>query len=196
MRSSLIIMGPPGAGKGTQAQLLSERLGIPTFSTGELFRKLAAEGTDLGLKAKEFIDKGEYVPDEVTNAIVRTRLGHEDATDGFLLDGYPRTLDQVNELDSMLGELNKRLDAVIEIKVDRDEIVGRLLKRAEIEGRADDTAEVIGHRMDVYTEQTQPLSDIYAKRGILIQVDGDASVGEVTERILVALRDSLYPGQS
>ncbi len=181
----LLIMGPPGAGKGTQAAILCDRIGIPHISTGDLFRANLAQGTPLGQEAKKYMDAGEYVPDSVTNGMVRERLKSQDSANGFLLDGYPRTVAQVAELDGMLG--GKGLDKVIELTADTDEVVARLINRAAEQGRADDTEEIIRHRLDVYTEQTAPLTALYASRGQLIKVDGLGSVEEVTARISDAL---------
>ena len=183
----LILMGPPGAGKGTQAKVISTRLGIPAVSTGDIFRANVSEGTPLGLEAKRFMDAGDYVPDVVTNAMVRDRLGQDDANRGFLLDGYPRTVAQVEELDSMLGDAGTALDAVVVLTVDDEELIQRLLNRAATEGRTDDTEEVIRHRQDVYNEQTAPLLAVYAQRGLLVEVDGMGVVDEVSERIFSAL---------
>lgn len=180
-------MGPPGAGKGTQAKVISGRLGIPAVSTGDIFRANVSEGTPLGLEAKRYMDAGDYVPDEVTNAMVRDRLSQDDAVDGFLLDGYPRTVAQVAELDAMLGDAGGALDAVVVLTVDDEELVQRLLHRAETEGRTDDTEDVIRHRQDVYNEQTAPLIAVYADRGLLLEVDGMGAVDEVTERVFSAL---------
>ncbi|WP_349827362.1 adenylate kinase [Brevibacterium litoralis] len=187
MSARIILIGPPGAGKGTQATRLTERLGVPAISTGDIFRANVAEMTELGKTAKSYMDKGEYVPDSVTNAMVRDRLAQEDAAEGFMLDGYPRTQAQVEELDSMLSGLGTELDAVVEITADTDEVVSRLLERAKIQGRADDTEDVIRHRLEVYAEQTQPLTSVYAERGLLKQVDGLGEVEDVTARILAAL---------
>ena len=181
----LLIMGPPGAGKGTQATFISEHFAIPHVSTGDLFRANLAEGTALGQEAKKYMDAGEYVPDSVTNGMVRDRLKQSDAQAGFLLDGYPRTVAQVAELDGMLG--GKGLDKVIVLTADIDEVVGRLLNRALEQGRADDTEEVIRRRLEVYEEQTAPLIELYASRGLLVEVDGLGSVNEVTERIMKAI---------
>jgi adenylate kinase len=181
----LLIMGPPGAGKGTQAAIIASRLGIPHISTGDLFRANLSEGTELGAEAKKYMDAGEYVPDSVTNDMVRDRLTHSDATDGFLLDGYPRTTAQVVELDSMLGQ--ESLDKVLVLTAETDEVVARLLNRAQEQGRADDTEEVIRRRLEVYEEQTAPLIDLYTGRGILFAVDGLGSIDEVSARILAAL---------
>lgn len=183
----LLFMGPPGAGKGTQAALLSEKLGIPQISTGDIFRANVSEGTELGVLAQSYMDKGEYVPDEVTNAMVRDRLNEADAAEGFLLDGYPRTTDQVATLDGILADLGTALDAVVELVVDRDELIGRLTKRAQEQGRSDDTAEVIAHRQDVYARETAPLLEVYSERGLVRRVDGLGSVEQIQDRILDAL---------
>jgi adenylate kinase len=183
----LILMGPPGAGKGTQAKVIAERLSIPAVSTGDIFRANVSEGTPLGLQAKTFMDAGDYVPDEITNGMVRDRLAQPDATQGFLLDGYPRTVDQVDELDRMLAGSGAKLDAAVVLTVDDEELVQRLLKRAQTDGRTDDTEEVIRHRQDVYNEQTAPLLAVYAGRGLLIEVDGMGSVDEVSSRIFASL---------
>jgi adenylate kinase len=180
----LILMGPPGSGKGTQAEVLAGRLGIPTISTGDIFRASVAGGTELGRKTQQYVDAGEYVPDELTNAIVRERLAEDDTRSGFLLDGYPRTLDQVAVLDELLAGQNRRLDAVVELEVDPDELVQRLLRRAELEHRSDDTEDVIRRRLQVYTEQTLPLIEVYAERGLVIPVDGAGEMDEVSQRIL------------
>ena len=183
----LIMMGPPGAGKGTQAKFVAEHFGIPAISTGDIFRANVSEGTPLGIEAKRYMDAGDYVPDEVTNLMVRNRIDEKDAEPGFLLDGYPRTLAQVEELDGMIKFTGHSLDAVVVLTVDSDEIVERLLQRAQVEGRADDTEDVIRRRQEIYTEQTEPLIDVYRGRGILIEVDGMGEVAEVTQRIFEAL---------
>jgi adenylate kinase len=183
----LIMMGPPGAGKGTQAKFVAEHFGIPAISTGDIFRANVSEGTPLGLEAKRYMDAGDYVPDEVTNLMVRNRIDEQDAEPGFLLDGYPRTLAQVEELDGMIKFTGHSLDAVVVLTVDPDEIVGRLLQRAQVEGRADDTEDVIRKRQEIYAEQTEPLIEVYRARGILIEVDGMGEVAEVTQRIFEAL---------
>ena len=183
----LILMGPPGAGKGTQAKVISERLGVPAISTGDIFRANVSQETPLGLEAKRYMDAGEYVPDEVTNQMVRDRIAEPDAAEGFLLDGYPRTVAQVEELDSMLSAGGHELDAVVALTVDQDELVARLLNRAQTEGRADDTEDVIRHRQQVYADQTAPLIAVYRDRGLLREVDGMGSVDEVTSRVFAAL---------
>jgi adenylate kinase len=185
--SRFLLIGPPGAGKGTQATLLAQAYDIPAISTGDIFRANVKAETPLGVEAKGFMDRGEYVPDSLTNDLVRDRLAQQDATAGFLLDGYPRTRDQVLELDDILGSDNNELDSVILLKADPDELVRRLLNRAKEQGRADDTEEVIRHRQTVYLDQTAPLIEIYSARGIVVEIDGLGQVGEVTERILNAL---------
>lgn len=187
MSARLLLIGPPGAGKGTQAVELSSAYGIPAISTGDIFRANVAGGTELGLAAKAFMDRGEYVPDSLTNDLVRDRLSHEDAADGFLLDGYPRTIDQVRELDSMLETAGTQLDAVVLLTADTDEVVARLLKRATEQGRADDTEDVIRRRLEVYAEQTAPLIEVYGDRGLVVEVDGLGAITEVTGRIREAL---------
>ena len=185
----LIIMGPPGAGKGTQAVRIAERFGVPAISTGDIFRSNIKDGTDLGKEVEAILKSGGYVPDEMTNAIVQDRLGWVDAAPGFLLDGYPRTPGQVEFLDNVLAGHGHPLDGVIELTVDEDAVVSRLLKRAEVEGRADDTEEVIRRRQGVYAEQTEPLIDVYRNRDLLIEVGGMGGVENVTERIFKALED-------
>jgi adenylate kinase len=180
----IVFMGPPGAGKGTQAEIVADRFGIPAISTGDIFRANVAQNTELGVEAKRYMDAGEYVPDAVTNLMVRNRIDEEDAAKGFLLDGYPRTLDQVEELDGMIRHTGHRLDAVVVLTVDPGQLVERLTARAATEGRADDTEEVIRRRQEIYTEQTEPLIDVYRKRGLLREVDGAGEVDEVTEQIM------------
>ena len=180
-------MGPPGAGKGTQARFVADHFGIPAISTGDIFRANVTEGTPLGVEAKRYMDAGEYVPDEVTNLMVRNRIDEPDADPGFLLDGYPRTLAQVTELDGMIRFTGHQLDAVVVLTVDAEELVQRLLQRALTDGRADDTEDVIRRRQEVYSEQTEPLIEVYRERGILIEVDGMGEVDDVTARIFAAL---------
>ena len=185
----VVLLGPPGAGKGTQAQIIAGRLNVPAISTGDIFRHNVKNETELGVQVKAFIEAGKYVPDSLTNAIVADRLKEPDALQGFLLDGYPRTTDQVLELDRLLDAEGTSLDAVVQIVADTDEVVARLLKRAAEQGRADDTAEVIRHRLDVYEEQTAPLIDLYDKRGVVVTIDGLGAVDQVTDRIVAALAE-------
>lgn len=183
----LVLLGPPGAGKGTQARRLAQRLDVPAISTGDIFRRNVAEGTELGRDAQRFMDAGEYVPDSVTNAMVADRLAQPDAAKGFVLDGYPRTAAQVEELDRMLNGAGAELDAVVELTADTEEIVSRLGNRAVTEGRSDDSEDVIRRRLDVYAEQTAPLTRLYGERDLLVQIDGTGEVDEVTHRILAAV---------
>ncbi len=183
----LVLLGPPGAGKGTQASRVSARLGVPAISTGDIFRANVSQGTPLGQEAQRYMDAGEYVPDSVTNAMVRDRLAQPDCGPGFLLDGYPRTPAQVDELDGMLAERDEHLDAVVELVVDVESVISRLLGRAAQEGRADDTEGVIRRRMAVFAEHTAPLADLYDARGLLHRVDGLGGVDEVTDRIMAVL---------
>lgn len=183
----LLIMGPPGAGKGTQAAVIAERFAVPAISTGDIFRTNVAQQTALGVAAQTYMDAGEYVPDEITNAMVADRIAERDCADGFLLDGYPRTPQQVAELDSLLELSGVGLDAVVLLEADPHELVSRLLARSEEQGRADDTESVIRRRLEVYAAETGPLADEYAERDLLARVDGLGPVDEVTERILTAL---------
>ncbi|WP_454041284.1 adenylate kinase [Cellulosimicrobium sp. Marseille-Q8652] len=183
----LVIMGPQGAGKGTQAARLAERYAIPTISTGDIFRANIKGGTELGRLVQEYTAKGDLVPDSVTNAMVRDRLAQDDVAHGFILDGYPRNAAQVVELDAILADLGWSLDGVVEITADRDELLARLAKRAGIEGREDDTEEAIARRLDIYAEQTAPLTAAYDERGLLVRVDGIGEIDDVTERIVSAL---------
>lgn len=183
----LLIVGPPGAGKGTQAARIVECLGVPAISTGDIFRANVSQETELGVLAKSYMDKGEYVPDSVTNDMVKERLAQDDAKGGFLLDGYPRTLAQVDALDAMLGDLGVELDAVVLLEVDNEAIVQRLIQRGAEQGRADDNDETIRRRIEVYGEQTTPLIDVYSKRGLVKSVDGMQDIDAVTADILKAL---------
>jgi adenylate kinase len=183
----MLLIGPPGAGKGTQAVHVAEAYGIPAISTGDIFRANVTQGTPLGLQAKEFMDRGAYVPDDLTNALVLDRLAQSDVADGFLLDGFPRTLAQVYTLDECLAKTDGGLDAVVQLVIETEAIVERLLKRAHDQGRSDDTEDVIRKRLDVYQEQTHPLVAVYAQRGVLVSVDAVGSVDEVSERIFQAL---------
>jgi len=210
----VVLVGPPGAGKGTQAEFIAERFSIPKISTGDIFRANVAGGTKLGVLAKKYMDAGDLVPDEVTVAMVRDRLGEPDAAGGFLLDGFPRNVAQAYELDSALSDLGSSLDVVLELQVDNDEVVRRLSGRrtcracghiwhidydpTKVEGvcdrcggqlfqRDDDLAETVRHRLDVYAEQTSPLINFYGKRGQLVVVDALGAVEDVTERAITAL---------
>ena len=183
----ILLIGPPGAGKGTQAALLAKHFGIPAISTGDIFRENVRNESPLGLEAKAFMDRGEYVPDSLTNALVRDRLNQSDAVDGFLLDGYPRTIDQVEELDDILDESDKKLDVVVQLTADSEELLRRLSGRAEEQGRSDDTPEVIKRRLGVYEEQTAPLIDIYASRSLVANVNGLGEIADITTRIIEVL---------
>jgi len=185
----LLLIGAPGAGKGTQAERLAATFGIPAISTGDIFRFNVKNETELGKQAKAFMDRGEYVPDSLTNDLVRDRLSHADAQPGFLLDGYPRTADQVTELDSILAAAGTELNAVVLLTAYTDEVVKRLLNRALEQGRADDTEDVIRRRLEVYEEQTAPLISIYAGRNLVVTIDGLGEVADVTNRILAALAE-------
>jgi adenylate kinase len=183
----LVIMGPPGAGKGTQAKLIAEHYGIPAISTGDIFRAMKTADTPLARQVREIMESGGYVSDEITNAIVADRLAQPDCNRGFLLDGYPRTLQQVQTLDDYLAESKRPLNAVISLLADIEEVVARLLRRAVIDGRSDDNEETIRVRLQVYAEQTEPLLEVYRARGLLVEVDGHGEVQEVSERIFAAL---------
>ena len=183
----ILLIGPPGAGKGTQAALLAKHFGIPAISTGDIFRENVRNETPLGLEAKAFMDRGEYVPDSLTNALVRDRLNQDDAAAGFLLDGYPRTIEQVQELDDILEETEAKLDVVVQLTADAEELLRRLSGRAQEQGRSDDTPDVIKRRLDVYEEQTAPLIDIYASRSLVAKVNGLGEIGDVTNRIIEVL---------
>jgi adenylate kinase len=180
-------MGPPGAGKGTQATRIAAHYRIPAVSTGDMFRAMKNADTPLARQVRAIMESGGYVSDEITNEIVQDRLDQSDCRNGFLLDGYPRTLQQVRTLDDYLAEAERPLDAVISLLANIDEVVARLLKRAEIEGRADDNEETIRVRLQVYVEQTQPLLDLYRSRGLLVEVNGLGAIDEVSERVFAAL---------
>ncbi|GGB46239.1 adenylate kinase [Flexivirga endophytica] len=183
----LIILGPPGAGKGTQAERICGSRGIPHISTGDIFRDNIRRETPLGKQVTGILDAGGYVPDEITNQIVADRLAQDDARDGFLLDGYPRTVAQVEALDTLLAGWGHALDAVLELQVDEQELVTRLVKRAETSGRTDDTEDVIRERQRIYREETAPLVRIYSERHLVVPVDGVGELDEVSERISTAL---------
>ncbi len=184
-----LIIGPPGAGKGTQAARLAELFGIPAIATGDIFRYNIKNQTPLGIEVKSIVDAGDYVPDSLTNELVRSRLTEPDAAAGFLLDGYPRTTSQVRFLDEILAEKNQELDAVIRIVADVEVVVARLRKRAIEQGRVDDSEEAIRHRQDVFRRETTPLIEIYGERGKLVTVDGIGDVEVVGERILAGLAE-------
>jgi len=180
-------MGPPGAGKGTQAKFISEKFSIPHISTGDIFRENLKKETAIGLEAKSYMDRGEYVPDDVTNRIVADRLTWPDASNGFLLDGYPRTLDQVKFLDETLKSQNHQIDRVIELVADINTLVIRLLNRAKEQNRADDTEEVITKRLEVYLAETAPIIETYKDKNLVVQVDALGDIDVITRRILTAL---------
>jgi adenylate kinase len=183
----LLIMGPPGAGKGTQAGRIGAHFGVPAISTGDIFRAMRELDTPLATQVQEIMASGAYVPDEVTNRVVAERLLADDCAPGFLLDGYPRTLQQVEYLDATLDEGGRQLDAVISLQADSDEVVRRLLKRGETSGRDDDNEATIRARQDTYTAETAPLLDVYRERGLLVEVDGLGAVDEVSQRLFAAL---------
>lgn len=183
----LLIIGPPGAGKGTQSARLLETYSIPAIATGDIFRKNIREQTPLGVEVKAIVDAGDYVPNSLTNALVKSRLEEGDALDGFLLDGYPRTLEQVSYLDDLLSTKGQSLDAVIQLVADQEEVVARLRKRAIEQGRTDDTEDAIRHRQQVYGRETTPLIAVYRDRGLLIEVDGLGEIDGVSSRISEAL---------
>ncbi|BAR06279.1 adenylate kinase [Scardovia inopinata] len=183
----LLIMGPQGVGKGTQAALLAEHYQIPAISTGDIFRYNLKNQTDLGKKVQAFIDKGELVPDQLTNSIIKDRLAMEDAQQGWILDGYPRNAAQVEALDQMLAELETPLDKVLALQADRQVLMDRMTKRAEIEGRSDDTPDVIARRLDVYAKETKPLLDIYKDRGLLLEINGVGQIDQISKTVISQL---------
>ncbi|WP_200890998.1 adenylate kinase [Arthrobacter sp. SPG23] len=187
----MLIIGPPGSGKGTQAERISGRLGVVAISTGDIFRANVKGGTPLGVEARKYMDNGDFVPDSVTNEMVRNRLSQDDAKEGFLLDGYPRTVAQVEYLDGILAAGDQKLGVVLQLTADDEELVSRLLGRAKETGRSDDNESVIRHRLDLYHQQTEAVVAQYAGRGILSRVDGIGGVGEVTDRILASIDDLL-----
>jgi adenylate kinase len=211
----LVLVGPPGAGKGTQAQFIAAQFAIPKISTGDIFRTNVSQNTELGIAAKKFMDAGDLVPDEVTNAMVADRLGEDDAGDGFLLDGFPRNVPQAETLDDMLGKLAASLNVVLELVVDDEEVIRRLSGRrtcrncghiwhidfdpptrdgicdhcgGDLFQRDDDKPDTVRHRLEVYAEQTSPLVAFYAEKGILVGIDATGPVDDVTERAIAALR--------
>lgn len=185
MSTRLVLFGPPGAGKGTQAARLADYLQVPTISTGELFRSHMSEGSELGHLAATYISRGELVPDKVTVSMLKERLEAKDTTRGFLLDGFPRNVAQISSLDELLGE--EGLDGVIELVVDEEELVTRLLKRGRESGRSDDNEEVIRSRLAVYHEQTAPVAEVYRERGQLVTIDGTGEIDDIFDRIKTAV---------
>jgi adenylate kinase len=185
----LLIVGPPGAGKGTQSVRLTTTFGIPAIATGDIFRANIKNQTDLGKQVSAIINAGDYVPDSLTNDLVASRLREADCKGGFLLDGYPRTLEQLRFLDEVLAADGTALDAVIQLVADEDEIVSRLLKRAHEEGRTDDTPETIRHRQGLYQRETAPLIAVYKERGMVLEVDALGAVDDVAARIELALTE-------
>ncbi len=183
----IVLLGPPGSGKGTQAALLKDRLGVPHISTGDLLRAAVRDGTPLGIKAKAAMDAGELVSDALMLDLIEERMGAPDIQAGYILDGYPRNLAQAHALDEVLGRLDLPVQKALALNVDEDQIVGRLAKRAEQEGRSDDTEEVVRNRLAVYREQTAPVTGHYAERGLLAEVDGIGSIDEINQRLTAAL---------
>ena len=195
MGVDLVLLGPPGSGKGTQAARLSAAQGIPHIATGDIFRALVEAGTPLGQRVKAFLERGELVPDDLVIDVIRHRLGEADATHGFVLDGFPRTVPQAEALDRLLVELGRPLDAVLYLQADRQSLIERLGQRAEVEGRSDDRPDVIPHRIDVFLEQTAPLIDYYRRQSKLRLVDGtrppDAVAASIREVIDSLPRDAV-----
>jgi adenylate kinase len=188
----VVLLGPPGAGKGTQAQIIAGQLGVPAISTGDIFRANVSGQTELGTKAKAYMDAGDLVPDEITVAMVQDRLNEPDAKEGFLLDGFPRTIRQAEKLRDSLADVGHALDRVLEMVVEEDELVRRLSgRRMVVDGkmvqREDDKPETVRHRLEVYHQQTEPLSGWYAEQGLLVRIDAIGAIEEVTERALKAL---------
>ncbi|NIP18248.1 MAG: adenylate kinase [Xanthomonadales bacterium] len=189
----IVLLGAPGSGKGTQAALLQERLGLPHISTGVLLRKAVEDRTPLGQQANAIIDRGELVPDDVMLELIEQRLGEADAQKGFLLDGYPRNLSQAQSLDKLLERLGQPVDEAIQIDIDPESVIARIAKRAETEDRSDDTEDVVRNRMQVYEEQTAPVVGYYAERGLLTRVLGTGSIEEVL-RLILSVLEIEHPG--
>jgi adenylate kinase len=187
MARRILLLGAPGAGKGTQAEFLVAKYGIPQISTGDMLRTAVAEGTPVGGEAKAYMEQGNLVPDSVVIGVAEERLSKADAAGGFILDGFPRTVAQAEALDDLLDRIGSKLECCIAIVVDEEAVVKRLLGRAEIEGRSDDNEETIRNRMEVYRESTEPLVAYYRERGLLAEVDGMGAVDEVATRIEGAL---------
>jgi adenylate kinase len=185
----LILFGPPGAGKGTQAVAISEEFFVPHIATGDILRENVTNRTQLGTQAKRYMDQGDLVPDEVVIAMVEERIRRADAAVGFLLDGFPRTVAQAKALDDALSADGRAIDAVVRLLVDDDELVARLLRRADEQGRSDDTRDVIERRLAVYREETEPLVELYRERSLLRDVDGKGDIAEVRGRVRATLRD-------
>ncbi len=183
----LVLLGPPGSGKGTQATLLKERLNIAHISTGDLLRAAVAAGTPLGKIAKATMDAGELVSDELVLELLEERLNAPDVANGYILDGYPRNLAQAQALDELLDRLQQRIDRALALRVDEDQIVERLAERASQQGRTDDSEEVVRHRMRVYEEQTAPVANHYANKGLLTEIDGMGSIETINQRLVDAL---------
>jgi adenylate kinase len=186
----IVLMGAPGAGKGTQAKMLEKNLGLPQVATGDLFRHNLKNQTELGRLAQSFMDRGELVPDSVTIQMVRDRLSQPDCEDGAVLDGFPRNTSQADALNELLADFGGRISVVPHIHVDQDVLVARLLKRAEIEGRADDNEQTIRTRMKVYQEQTAPLLTYYQEKGLLVEVNGEHSIDEVQQTLLLVIQQA------
>ncbi|HEY8699377.1 MAG TPA: adenylate kinase [Arthrobacter sp.] len=189
----LLIIGPPGSGKGTQAEHIARHFGIPAVSTGDIFRTNVSQETPLGKEAARYLDDGAFVPDHLTNALVKDRLLDSDVQSGFLLDGYPRTGSQVTELDNMLAAQGHRLDAVIELRAPDAELERRMLQRAKEQGRKDDTVDVFRRRLDLYHRETHEVVSVYAGRGMVVSVDGSGEPGEITELAITAVVRFLNP---
>ncbi len=183
----LLIVGPQGSGKGTQGIRIADAFGIPAISTGDMFRAAVASGSELGTQVSQIIEAGDLVSDELTTAVVRDRLAQDDAAGGFLLDGYPRNLSQVRDLDAFLDGRGEQLDGVIELVVPREESIQRLSLRAADQGRSDDTEQVIANRLAIYERDTAPILDVYRERGIALEIDGVGSLDEITDRVIAAL---------
>ena len=179
----IVLLGAPGSGKGTQAALLVQHLGVPHISTGEVLRSAVAAGSDLGVQAKAVIDRGELVSNEIMLALIEERLSRDDLSDGFILDGYPRNIPQAGALDALLDRLGQPVDEALQIDVDVEMVVTRIAKRAAEEGRSDDSENTVRHRMEIYAEQTAPVVDYYAQRGVLSRVLGEGTIEEVFQLI-------------
>ena len=179
----IVLLGAPGSGKGTQAALLVQHLGVPHISTGELLRSAVAAGSDLGIRAKAVIDRGELVSNEIMLGLIEERLSQDDVSDGFILDGYPRNISQAEALETLLNRLDQPVDEALQIDVDVEMVAMRIAKRAAKEGRSDDSENTVRHRMKIYAEQTAPVVDYYAQKGLLSRVLGEGTIEEVFQRI-------------